>query len=70
MSDIVVRLRRWVHAIDAVPASDLMDEAAAEIERLRERCNELIDKVRAHVAEHEPIRMDMNDPLFGEGAYE
>jgi hypothetical protein len=33
--DIVTRLRRWVHAVDAVPASDLMDEAAAEIERLR-----------------------------------
>ena len=35
--DLVDRLRRWVHAIDAVPASDLMDEAADEIERLRHR---------------------------------
>ena len=70
MSDIVVRLRRWVHAVDAVPASDLMDEAATEIERLRERCNEMIDKLRGYVAEHEPIRMDMNDLLFDEGAYE
>jgi len=35
MSDIVERLRRWTHAVDAAPASDLMDEAAAEIERLR-----------------------------------
>ena len=35
MSDIVTRLRRWVIATDAVPASDLMDEAADEIERLR-----------------------------------
>ncbi len=35
--DIVTRLRRWVHAVDAVPASDLMDEAADEIERLRSR---------------------------------
>ena len=70
MSDIVVRLRRWVHAVDAVPASDLMDEAATEIERLRERCNEMIDKVRGYVAEHEPIRMDMNDPMFDEEAYE
>jgi 2'-5' RNA ligase len=35
MSDIVARLRRWMHAIDAVPASDLMDEAADEITRLR-----------------------------------
>jgi hypothetical protein len=35
MADIVTRLRRWAIATDAVPASDLMDEAAAEIERLR-----------------------------------
>lgn len=35
MSDITERLRRWTHAVDAVPASDLMDEAADEIERLR-----------------------------------
>jgi len=34
-SDIVTRLRRWTHAVDAAPASDLMDEAADEIERLR-----------------------------------
>lgn len=34
-SDITTRLRRWTHAADAVPASDLMDEAADEIERLR-----------------------------------
>jgi len=33
--DITTRLRRWTHAADAVPASDLMDEAADEIERLR-----------------------------------
>jgi len=33
--NIVTRLRRWSHAVDAVPASDLMDEAADEIERLR-----------------------------------
>jgi hypothetical protein len=32
--DLVRRLRTWVHAVDAVPVSDLMDEAAAEIERL------------------------------------
>lgn len=36
MSDLVTRLRRWTHAVDAVPASDLMDEAADEIERLRD----------------------------------
>lgn len=36
MSDIVERLRRWTHAVDARPACDLMDEAATEIERLRQ----------------------------------
>ena len=36
MDDITTRLRRWTHDADAVPASDLMDEAADEIERLRE----------------------------------
>jgi hypothetical protein len=36
MNDIVTRLRRWTHAVDAVSASDLMDEAAKEIEGLRE----------------------------------
>lgn len=35
MSDIVTRLRRWTHAVDAAPSSDLMDEAADEIDRLR-----------------------------------
>ncbi len=33
--DIVSRLRRWCHAVDAESAQDLMDEAATEIERLR-----------------------------------
>ena len=32
--DLVSRLRRWTHAVDAVPASDLMDEAADELERI------------------------------------
>jgi hypothetical protein len=35
VKDIVTRLRRWAIETDSVPASDLMDEAAAEIERLR-----------------------------------
>lgn len=33
--DIVRRLRRWVHDVHAVSASDLMDEAANVIESLR-----------------------------------
>jgi hypothetical protein len=35
VSDIVTRLRRWAIATDAVPATDLMDEAADHIESLR-----------------------------------
>jgi len=38
MTDIVTRLRTWVHAVDAVSASDLMEEAAAEVARLRTVC--------------------------------
>jgi hypothetical protein len=30
---LIERLRKWTHAVDAQPASDLMDEAAAELER-------------------------------------
>ena len=37
MTDIATRLRRWTHDANAVPASDLMDEAAGEIDRLRSR---------------------------------
>jgi transcriptional regulator GlxA family with amidase domain len=44
MDDITTRLRRWTHAAAAVPASDLMDEAAAEIERLREAVRRLADQ--------------------------
>jgi hypothetical protein len=36
MSDIVERLRKWCHAVNAASAQDLMDEAADEIERLEE----------------------------------
>ena len=32
MTDITERLRRWSHDVNAVPASDLMDEAADRIE--------------------------------------
>lgn len=34
-SDIVTRLRHWTHDVHAVPASDLMDQAAHEIVELR-----------------------------------
>ena len=49
MNDIVTRLRQWAIATDAVPASDLMDEAAAEIERLRsEPCPYVTGTVTQH----------------------
>jgi len=44
VSDIVTRLRRWTHAVNAAPASDLMDEAADEIENLRTAIRRLADQ--------------------------
>jgi hypothetical protein len=35
MSDIVKRLRTWTHSVHATPVSDMLDEAADEIGRLR-----------------------------------
>ena len=49
MSDITDRLRGWVISIDAAPASDLMDEAATEIERLRSQpCPHVTGTVTKH----------------------
>ena len=42
--DITRRLRRWTHAVDAEPASDLMDQAAAEIENLRKAIRRLAEQ--------------------------
>jgi hypothetical protein len=39
--DIVERLRRWGDAVDAVSYSDLIDEAANEIDRLRAKIDRL-----------------------------
>jgi ketosteroid isomerase-like protein len=50
MSDIVERLRKWCHAVNAASAQDLMDEAADEIERLRLTKKER--KAIAFAAEH------------------
>jgi hypothetical protein len=46
--DITVRLRRWTHSVDAVSASDIMDEAAGVIEKLRRRLRLLDAAVRSH----------------------
>ena len=56
MTDLPTRLRRWTHDVDAVPASDLMDEAAAEIERLRWRVMTL--ESAARWAERRPTLTD------------
>jgi len=45
--DITVRLRRWTLSVDAVSASDIMDEAAGEIEKLRRRLRLLDAAVRS-----------------------
>jgi hypothetical protein len=45
-ADITVRLRRWSHSVDAVPASDLMDEAADEIESLKAEVKSMLEVCR------------------------
>ena len=49
MSDIVERLRKWFKDVNAVSAIDLMDEAANEIERLRNGAAEARETVCPHV---------------------
>lgn len=77
MSDIVQRLRAItgqagdygeVQLCDA--AADEIERLRSEVERLKERVNEFIDEERQHIMEHNPIRYDMNDPIFSEDAYE
>ena len=48
--DIVDRLRSWVYDVHAVPVSDLLDEAAEEIERLRAELK--YQRARADVNDH------------------
>jgi hypothetical protein len=55
MSDIVERLRAWVHTVMAVPASDIMDEAADEIDRLRNGSLAACETVRLTDEEREAI---------------
>lgn len=43
-SDIVTRLRRWTHDVHAVPASDLMNQAAHAIVELRRQLAALRDE--------------------------
>jgi hypothetical protein len=41
---VLVPRDEWEHAVNAAPASDLMDEAAAEIENLREAIRRLAEQ--------------------------
>lgn len=53
--DLVRRLRRWTHAVDAAPASDLMDEAADEIERLGAALAAYTAGILAEAESKEPV---------------
>ena len=59
MTDIVKRLRTWCHAVDAESAQDLMDEAAAEIERLRNGA--VCPHVRGTVTQHCSLNLTLTD---------
>jgi len=57
MTDIVTRLVRWAITTDSVPASDLMDEAAAEIERLRKAPSPHFDGTTTQDCSHTPFTL-------------
>jgi hypothetical protein len=59
MTDIVKRLRTWCHAVDAESAQDLMDEAAAEIDRLRHGA--ACPHVRGTVTQHCSLNFTLTD---------
>jgi len=59
MTDIVKRLQAWCHAVDAESAQDLMDEAAAEIERLRNGA--ACPHVRGTVTQHCALNFTATD---------
>jgi hypothetical protein len=59
MTDIVKRLRTWCHAVDAESAQDLMDEAGAEIDRLRNGA--ACPHVRGTVTQHCSLNFTLTD---------
>lgn len=68
--DIVQRLRRWVHAPDAKPASDMMDAAADEIERLRQSRNDWMAIASAfdeHLATMRVMLLERPGLMYGGG---
>ena len=64
MTDIVERLRSWVYAVHSVPVSDLLDESAAEIERLRNGAPGRCETVPLTDAEREAVER-ATDALSG-----
>jgi hypothetical protein len=66
MSDIVERLRKWCHAVNAASAQDLMDEAADKIERLQRSVTDWqleaeVHRKRASAAVAEIARLRLTD---------
>lgn len=59
MDDIVHRLRNWVIAVHAPPVSDLLDEAATEIELLRREKQAYMDDY------HKQLRVILDDAPGG-----
>lgn len=60
MSDITIRLRTWLKAVDAVPAIDLMDEAANEIARLRGDAEVARLRMEAAQGEIDRLRLELS----------
>jgi hypothetical protein len=54
-TDLVSELRTWSHAATARPASDLMDEAAGEIEQLRRERDESIATMNICIREYQQL---------------
>ena len=67
--NISKRLRTWCHAPDAASAQDLMDEAAAEIERLRNGAADARETVCPHVrgtvTQHCSLNLTLTDEERG-----
>ena len=58
---LVERLRRWTIATDAPPVSDILDEAASELERLLVVIDSYAQYAAAAEKEFRRLRGDNND---------
>lgn len=61
--DITRRLRVWTHAVDAEPASDLMEQAAEEIEKLRKAIRRLAEQDATLSVCDENVTVDLDGTL-------